>query len=87
MRIARKMRVEYKHTPGWEYFDLQKQAPYVGWDSSSGKLLMLTVPAEDADDVTDPAEEEDKPEWVKMEGLTELGVLPRGVLGSTGRSD
>ena len=66
LRIARKMRVDSKHTPDWEYFDLQKQAPYVGWGGSSWQLLMLTVPAEDADDVSDPVEEEDKPEWVNV---------------------
>jgi hypothetical protein len=77
LRIARKMRVEYNHTPEWEYFDLQKQAPYVGWDRTSWTLLMLTVPAEDADDDAKPAEDDDKPEWVKVGDLSQLGLLPR----------
>jgi hypothetical protein len=76
LRIARKMRVEYSHTPEWECFDLQKQAPYVGWDSTSWTLLMLTVPAEDTDDDPKPAEDDDKPEWVKVGDLSQLGLLP-----------
>ena len=33
--VTRKGRVTCQHTPDWEYFDLLKNSPYKGWDSSS----------------------------------------------------
>jgi hypothetical protein len=37
----------YSHTPEWEYFDLHKNAPYTGWDSSSHLVEMQAEPIED----------------------------------------
>jgi hypothetical protein len=36
--VTRKERVVYSHTPEWEYFDLHKNAPYAGWNSSSYRI-------------------------------------------------
>ncbi len=47
--MTRKGRVVYQHTPDWEYFDLLKNAPYKGWDSSSYRIEMQAVPVEDWD--------------------------------------
>ena len=47
--VTRKARVVYSHTPDWEYFDLIKNAPYKGWDSSSYRIEMQAVPVEDWD--------------------------------------
>jgi hypothetical protein len=46
-RIKSKLRAEYEFTPEWEYWDLHKRAPYVGWSGSSIKVEYLTVPEED----------------------------------------
>src|SRR5262245_53153826 len=43
-RVVRKSRVEYTFTPEWEYFDLKKNALYVGWVNSCVGLSVLTVP-------------------------------------------
>jgi hypothetical protein len=30
-RVTRQARVDYSYTPDWEYWDLHKKAPFVGW--------------------------------------------------------
>jgi hypothetical protein len=50
--VTCKARVVYSHTPDWEYFDLLKNAPYKGWDSSSYRIEMQAVPVEDWDGYT-----------------------------------
>jgi hypothetical protein len=48
-RFTRQVRVDYKFTPEWEYFDLNKNAPCVGWGMWDFCLLVL-IPPEDEDD-------------------------------------
>jgi hypothetical protein len=59
---VRKARFEYEYTPEWEYFDLKKQALYVGWGYSSMRLLMLTAPEEGLAERGGSTDE--KPEWL-----------------------
>jgi hypothetical protein len=47
--VTRKARVVYSHTPDWKYFDLIKNAPHKGWDSSSYRIEMQAVPVDDWD--------------------------------------
>jgi hypothetical protein len=42
-RVTRKARAEYAHTPDWEHWDLQLQAPFVGWPSSSLTISVRTT--------------------------------------------
>jgi len=44
IRVVRKACVEYEHTPEWEYFDLHKQAPYIGWAGSQMTLYIAGLP-------------------------------------------
>jgi hypothetical protein len=46
-RVTRKARVDYDYTPRSEYFDLNKRAPYEGWEQSRTKVEFLSVPEED----------------------------------------
>jgi hypothetical protein len=46
-RVTRKARAEYDFTPEWEYWDLHKRAPYVGWAGSGIRVEYLTVPEYD----------------------------------------
>jgi hypothetical protein len=55
-RVTRKARVDYKHTPGWEYYDLLKKAPYVGW---GGTTFLLTVPTDEDEEFDDDEQEEE----------------------------
>lgn len=34
-RVTRKAKAEYTFTPEWEYYDLNKMAPYVGLESAT----------------------------------------------------
>jgi hypothetical protein len=71
--VTRKARVVYSHTPEWEYFDLHKNAPYTGWDSSSYRVEMQAEPVESWDgDTPIPG----TPYWVSLEDITENDVLP-----------
>jgi hypothetical protein len=71
--VTRKGRVVYSHTPDWEYFDLHKNAPYTGWDSSSYRVEMQAEPIEGWDgDNPVPG----TPYWVSLEDITENDVLP-----------
>jgi hypothetical protein len=49
-RVTRKARADYSYTPEWEYWDLRKQAPYVGWPGSGLCITFRTVPSEDITD-------------------------------------
>jgi hypothetical protein len=71
--VTRKARVVYSHTPEWEYFDLHKNAPYTGWDSSSYRVEMQAEPVEswDGDNPVPGA-----PYWVSLEDITQNDVLP-----------
>ena len=48
------LRRSYQHTPDWEYFDLHKNAPFTGWDSSSYRVEMQAVPVADWDGEGNP---------------------------------
>jgi hypothetical protein len=73
--VTRKARVVYQHTPDWEYFDLLKNAPYKGWDSSSYRIEMQAVPVEDWDGDGEPIP--GTPYWVSLEDITDNDVLPQ----------
>jgi len=75
--VTRKGRVLYQHTPDWEYFDLHKNAPYTGWDSSSYRIEMQAVPVEDWDGEGKPIP--GTPYWVSLEDITQNDVLPNEV--------
>jgi hypothetical protein len=64
--VIRKARVAYQHTPEWEYYDLHKNAPYTGWDSSSCRIEMQAVPVEDWDG--EGKSIPGTPYWVSLEG-------------------
>jgi hypothetical protein len=68
-RVKRKAKAEFKFTPEWSYFDLQKKEPFVGWPGSILTLHILTAPHPD-----DTGTEE--PHWVQMEDLAEKDILP-----------
>jgi hypothetical protein len=72
--VTRKARVVYSHTPEWEYFDLHKNAPYTGWDSSSYRVEMQAEPIEDWDGEGNPVP--GIPYWVSLEDITQNDVLP-----------
>jgi hypothetical protein len=72
--VTQKARVVYSHTPDWEYFDLIKNAPYKGWDSSSYRIEMQAVPVEDWDGDGEPIL--GTPYWVSLEDITDNDVLP-----------
>ena len=75
--VTRKGRIAYQHTPDWEYFDLHKNAPYTGWDSSSYRIEMQAVPVEDWDGEGNPIP--GTPYWVSLEDITQNDVLPNEV--------
>jgi len=70
---VRKARLEYEYTPEWEYFDLKKQALYVGSALSTTTLLMLTAPEEGLAERSGSTDE--KPEWVQMGDLSRMLTL------------
>ena len=72
-RVTRKAKVVYAHTPEWEYYDLRKRAPYVGWDSSSYHLEVLAIPEEFHDDGTVT---EGTPHWERLGDIIADDVLP-----------
>jgi hypothetical protein len=74
--VTRKARVAYHHTPEWEYFDLQKNAPYTGWGSSSYQVEVQAEPIEDWDGDGKPIPGE--PYWVPLNDIIEEDVLPHG---------
>jgi hypothetical protein len=51
-RVTRKARADYTYTPEWEYWDLRKQAPHVGWQGSSLCISVRTAPADGWDSAT-----------------------------------
>jgi hypothetical protein len=46
-RVTRKAMADYTFTPQWEYWDLRKRAPYVGWPGSGLCVTVRTVPDKD----------------------------------------
>jgi hypothetical protein len=46
-RVTRKARADYSHTPEWEYWDLRKRAPHVGWPQSNLSISIRTIPSKD----------------------------------------
>ena len=65
----------YEHTPEWEYWDLRKKAPYVGWEGSSYHIEVAAVPEEHHRDGVTLGE----PYWVRMDDITRDDVLPHEV--------
>jgi len=71
-RITRRVRAVFRHTPGWEYYDLNNQALFVGAESTAYSLELQAVPEEFHEDGTWT---EGKPEWMATEDLIKGGVL------------
>jgi hypothetical protein len=65
-RVTRKARADYTHTPEWEYWDLRKQAPYVGWPDSGLGISIRTVPDKDGFD--------GGPSWEKID-ILDIGEI------------
>jgi hypothetical protein len=59
-RVARKARADYSYTPQWEYWDLRKQSPYVGWPGSGLCITIRTVPDKDLTP-------DGRPSWEKID--------------------
>lgn len=81
-RVTRQARIDYSHTPEWEYYDLNKRELMVGWDSSSFGMEVLVEPSGDRHDVASTGKlqrRKAKPEWVKIDILG-LGVLPNTLI-------
>jgi hypothetical protein len=72
----RKARVVYEHTPEWEYYDLRKKAPYIGWNCSNYHIEVAAVPEEQDDEGNATA---GTPYWVRMEDITRNDILPHEV--------
>ena len=60
-RVVRNARADYKYTPAWEYWDLQDEGLFTGWESWQVGMSLLTVaepeeeePPEDAADEVAP---------------------------------
>jgi hypothetical protein len=64
-RVTRKARADYSYTPEWEYFDLRKQAPYVGWPGSGLCISVRTTQADGWDD---------GPGWEKIDILNVMEI-------------
>jgi hypothetical protein len=66
-RVTRKTRGDYSFTPDWEYFDQQRQAPYVGWSGSGLCITIRTVPDKDLTP-------DGRPSWEQIDilGITEV---------------
>ena len=71
--VTRKARIVYEHTPVWEYYDLRKNALYIGWESSSYQIEMQAEP-EDQDGDGNPIP--GTPYWVVLGDITQNEVLP-----------
>jgi hypothetical protein len=65
-RVERHAKVDYTHTPEWEYWDPNKKTLFTGVHNSSFTLSILTKPERN---------EKDKPERVQMSGIIQNGVL------------
>jgi hypothetical protein len=48
--VTRKARAEYTYTPEWQYWDLRKQALYLGLQGSGLGISVRTVSDKDGDD-------------------------------------
>jgi hypothetical protein len=66
-RVKRKARADYSFTPEWEYFDLRKQAPYVGWPGSGMGITVRTIPSKDGT-------ADGRPSWEQIEILDVMEV-------------
>ena len=71
---TRKGKIVYSHMPEWEYFDLHKNAPYTGRDSSSYRVEVQAEPVQDWDRDGKPTS--GTPYWVSLEDITKNDVLP-----------
>jgi hypothetical protein len=75
-KVSRRAKIAYTHTPEWEYWDLQKNAPYTGWASSSWHIDLLAVPQEQDEDGNFVDLE---PYWMRLEELTRDDIIPTEV--------
>jgi hypothetical protein len=72
-RVTRRARAIYRHTPDWEYWDLNKKALFVGAESTAYSIELVAVPEEFHED---GSWTEGKPEWIATVDLIKGGVLP-----------
>jgi hypothetical protein len=85
-QVERRVRAEYKFTPDWEYYDLEKRQLFTGWMSLTYGMSLLTVadepdPDEEVVELEGLKEDPDDPRapaWVKLD-LMRDGMLPRQV--------
>ena len=73
--VSRKLRLDYKATPAWEYFDLHKGELYKGWEHSSVEALLQGFVAEGSEASAGP-----KPVWYQAGVILDEGVLPLDML-------
>lgn len=81
-RVVRKARVDYSHTPEWEYYDLNRREVMTGWDMSSFGMEVLVDPSVERQDEATTGKllrRKAKPEWVKIDILN-VGVLPNTLI-------
>lgn len=81
-RIVRKARIDYSHTPDWEYYDLHRRELMNGWDMSSFGMEVLVDPSGERQDEATTGKllrRKAKPEWVKIDILN-VGVLPNTLI-------
>jgi len=71
--VTRKAKVVYEHTPEWEYWDLNKKAPFKGWNGSSWHLEVAAV-TEEYDEDENPFA--GTPYWVHLDDIAKIDVLP-----------
>jgi len=76
VNVTRKAKIAYTHTPEWEYWDRLKQAPYIGWASSSWQIELQAVPQEQDEDGNWVDLE---PYWMQLEELTRDDIIPTEV--------
>lgn len=56
-RVVRQARADYKYTPAWEYWDLQDEGLFTGWESWQVGMSLLTVAQQEEEELPDAASE------------------------------
>jgi len=66
-KVTRKMRADYKHTPEWEHWNLDKKGHFVGWPMTSWSLSAWIEPEKNAIYADDEPLSKG-PTWIDLEG-------------------
>lgn len=76
LQLTRRFRVQFEHTPEWEYWDLNKGAPYEGWAFTSTHFQVEAVPEDWTGETADDAKLIYlAPVWTSIGELAQDGVL------------